>query len=540
MKNLLILIFQFIPFLFFCQNTIGTITNSNSAYSGYTLFAPNKSNETYLIDNCGQIINLWSSVYFPGNSVYLLENGNLLRAGKIDNSNITFGGVGGHIQLFDWDNNLIWEYTYSSNLASQHHDIYPLPNGNILMLSVTTISQTAALQLGRNPDLILDGKLYNEQILELEPVGNNEANIIWEWNIKDHLIQDYNSSKSNYGVVVDHPELLDFNWLNNNNGNANWLHFNSIQYNSTLDQIVMSSRLLSEIYIIDHSTTTSEAASHSGGTYGKGGDILYRWGNPESYDMGDITSRTLFSQHYPHWIPDGLVDAGKIILFNNGNSRRYSSVNIFSPSTLSPGVYDYDLASGFGPVTSDWTYTDPINRENFFSSILSSAQRLPNGNTLICDGDSGYFFELDPSENIIWEYINPDTANGILNQGDTPSANLVFRAHKYSLDYPAFNGRDVTPGNPIESNPDLTSCTNLSLADFDQLNVSLYPNPTNAKIKINSNHTIDKVEVYNVLGRKVDETNTKTIDFSEHSSGIYFLKIYSNTYIISKKVIKSL
>ncbi|MFT5627157.1 MAG: hypothetical protein ACJA1H_001544 [Glaciecola sp.] len=540
MRYLFILVTFSITSNLFSQNTLGIIQNNLEAYNGYTLFGPNNSTETYLINNCGEVVHQWSSTYTPAASVYLLENGNLLRTGKISNTEITFGGVGGKIELFDWDNNLLWEYTYSSTLMSQHHDIYPLPDGNVLMLAVDTILEAEAINAGRNPSLISEGKIFNEQIIELEPIlGTNTANIVWEWNIKDHLIQDHDITKANYGVVANHPELLDFNFLNNNSGNANWLHINSLQYNASLDQIILSSRLLSEIYIIDHSTTTLEASTNDGGIYGKGGDFLYRWGNPVSYNMGDETNQTLFSQHYPHWISEGLVDEGKIMVFNNGNSIRFSSVDIFTPPTVSPGVYQYDSALGYGPISYDWTYIDPIDPENFFSAILSSVQRLPNGNTLVCDGDSGYFFELNPSNTTVWEYINPDTNNGILSQGDTPSANLVFRALKFSPDFPAFTGRDLTPGLPIELNPDISACENLSITDVDVIDLKLYPNPTSNFINITSIETIDKVELYSILGKKVLEVNrNNSIDISAFNSGIYFVKIHSGNRTISKKIIK--
>ena len=539
MRTFLIIFITSLSVSIFSQNTLGTITNNNP-YEGYTLFSPNTSTETYLIDNCGRLIHSWTSSYLPGNSVYLLENGNLLRATKINNTDITFGGVGGRIELFDWDNTLLWEYTYSSSLYSQHHDIYPLPNGNILMLAVNTIPQTQAIQFGRNPSLILDGKIYNEQIIELEPIGTTGANIVWQWNIKDHLVQDYDSTKSNFGIVMDHPELLDFNFLNNNNGNANWLHFNSIQYNATLDQILMSSRLLSEIYIIDHSTTTLEASNHTGGTYEKGGDFLYRWGNPESYDHGDDTNKTLFSQHYPHWIPDGLTDSGKIILFNNGNSRRYSSVDIFNPPITTAGVYEYIEDIPYGPTSLDWTYEDSMDNENFYSSILSSGQRLPNGNTLICDGDSGYFLEIDPLDNIVWEYINPVTTSGILTQGDTPSSNLVFRANKYAPSYSAFIGKDLTPGTPIELNSNLNNCNNLTIENYITNTIKIYPNPASNLISISYNQPIDSVDIFSITGSLIfTMLNNNTIEVSSLDPGVYFLKIKSNHREITKKFIKS-
>ena len=540
MKHIYTFILLFIGLSISAQNTVGILKNDAGAYNGYTLFAPSFSLETYLINNCGQVVQQWTSTRKPGASAYLLENGNLLRTGKVENQDITFGGVGGAIELYDWDGNLLWEYIYSSTQVSQHHDIYPLPNGNILMLAVTTMTESEAIQAGRDPSKIIDGKLFNEQILELEPVNTNQANIVWEWNIKDHLIQDFDATKDNVGIVADNPQLLDINYLNSDKSSANWLHMNSIQYNSTLDQIVMSSRILSEIYIIDHSTSTALAASNSGGTYGKGGDLLYRWGNPEAYNHGTSDDRILFGQHYPHWIADGLTDAGKIILYNNGGERLYSSVDIIDPPVSSPGFYNYDVSNGYLPTIAEWSYTDLNDPLNLFSSIMSSGQRLPNGNTLICDGDSGYFFEIDTNENIVWEYINPDTAIGISSQGDAPSNNIVFRALKFSKDYPAFNGKDLTPGDPIELNFDITNCQTLGVNQFDISNVlNIYPNPTSGTISINTELIIDKIEVYDTLGKLMKvKLASKNITLENLSTGVYFIKIYSDNKIGTKKIIK--
>ncbi|OIQ28195.1 MAG: hypothetical protein BM564_10280 [Bacteroidetes bacterium MedPE-SWsnd-G2] len=536
----IITLLTFIQFSF-TQNSIGTITNTDNAYNGYTLFAPNASNNTYLINNCGEVVHQWTSTYTPAASVYLLENGNLLRTGKIPNESISFGGVGGKIELFDWDNNLLWEYTYSSETQSQHHDIFPLPNGNILMLAVDTMTEIEALSAGRDPNLLTESKIFNEQIIELQPLlGTDITTVIWEWNIKDHLIQDYDSEIANYGVVSEHPELLNFNFLNDNDGVANWLHFNSIQYNAQLDQIILSSRKLSELYIIDHSTTTEEAAGHTGGTYGKGGDFLFRWGNPISHGIGDSDDQTLFSQHYPHWIAEGLTDEGKIIVFNNGNSIRFSTVDIFEPETSEPGVYIFDEETGYGPSTPEWTYEDEIDPENFFSSILSSAQRLPNGNTLVCDGDSGYFFELDNTNTKVWEYVNPDSATGILTQNDEPTANLVFRALKFPIDYPAFTNRDLTPGDPIELDFDISDCLQLSTVDNVKNKIALYPNPAKSTIKINTNQNITKVEIFNNLGQRIASYKDKTILNIEHlKKGIYIIKVHWLGNVAIKKIIKN-
>ncbi|WP_405301551.1 aryl-sulfate sulfotransferase [Kordia sp.] len=523
------------------QNTVGTLTNNQGTYNGYTLYAPAGHTETYLINNCGEIVNQWTSTVAPGNAVYLLENGNLLRAGRISNPDINFGGVGGKVELFDWDGNLLWEYTYSSTTVSQHHDVFPMPNGNILMLAVSTMTEAEALQAGRDPNDITQGKLFNEQILELEPVGANGANVVWEWNVNDHLIQDLDPTKDNFGVVEDNPQLLDINFLGGSAGNANWLHFNSIQYDERLDQIVISSRLLSEIYIIDHSTTTTQAATNTGGARGKGGNFLYRWGNPQAYKRGTPSDQKLFGQHYPHFIADGLDDERKIIVFNNGLTRlpSVSQIDIISPPEDSDGVYSYTPGAAYGPTNTDYTYK-AIVETDFYSRILSSAQRLPNGNTLICDGDDGYFFEITPSEEIVWEYINPVTPTGILSQGDdsTTSPNLTFRALRYASDYPAFDGRTLTPTVAVEQNPNTTGCTILSVTESEAINFQITPNPTKNTISITGNTSIDKIEVYSMLGQLIHSTQKRTIDLNKNSAGIYIVKVYANNKISTSKIIK--
>ena len=523
------------------QNTVGTLLNTPESFNGYTLFTA--QTETYLINNCGEVINKWSSNFPPGNAVYLLEDGSLLRACKLNNPSIAFGGTGGRIEKYDWEGNLIWSYNYSNDTMIQHHDIYPMPNGNILVLAVTVMSNSEAIEAGRNPSMLDQGTLYNEQIIEIQPVGVDSATIVWEWNINDHFIQELDNTKLNFGVVADNPQLLDINFLNGLSGNSNWLHVNSIQYNAQLDQIVLSSRHLSEIYIIDHSTTTAEAASHSGGLYNKGGDFLYRWGNPQAYQQGTIADQILFGQHYPHWIPEGHNGEGKLIVYNNGFGRTpsYSEVLVISPPTDAPGVYTYESNNAYGPLTADYIYTDPVEQTNFFSRILSSAQKLPNGNTLICDGDSGFFFEIDTNHNIVWEYYNPAHSLGIMSQGENPDdfANVVFRAIRYAPDYSAFVGRELTPGNPIELNPDLSECNLLNVDEFALNTLTIYPNPATHEIRIKNNLILDAVSVYNTLGALVAySTNSNRIDISTLQTGVYFLKIEQGANSITKKVIK--
>lgn len=432
------------------QNTVGVIVNTGKAVDGYTLFTV--LNRTYLINNDGRVVHQWKSNYVAGQSAYLLENGNLLRAAQMPTKGrFTMPSVGGRVELFDWGGRLIWSYNYSTHTAVQHHDICPLPNGNILVLAITVMPEREAVQLGRKLLTPPFRQLYNEQVREIKPKGTNGADIVWEWNVKDHLIQDYDKTKDNYGDVSKNPQRLDINYSGDFSGGANWIHFNSVQYNADLDQILLSSKHLSEIYIIDHSTTTAEAASGSGGKHKRGGDFLYRWGNPAAYKQGTVKDQKLFGQHYAHWIGKGLKDAGKIILFNNGLNRspEYSEVLIISPPVSAPGEYIFSLP--YGPENPDYVYAAPV-KTGFYSQFKSSAQRLAEGHILICEGERGRFFEIDDSDNVVWEYINPVGGMKLLSQGEDPAdaKNIVFRAIKYPVDYKAFAGRDLTPGSPVE------------------------------------------------------------------------------------------
>ena len=222
-------------------------------------------------------------------------------------------------------------------------------------------------------------------LAEIEPVGPTGGNVVWEWRAWDHLVQDADPTKDNYGVVADHPELIDINFGEVASGT--WLHANAIDYNEELDQIVFCARNTSELYVIDHSTTTAEAAGHEGGRWGHGGDLLYRWGNPQVYGRGDETDQVIWGAHGVVWIDEGLPGAGNIMVFNNGDHPNpaddYSSVEEILPPQSEPGVYLIEPGQPFGPAVAEWRYGDVAG---FFSRTLGGAYRMPNGNTLICEG----------------------------------------------------------------------------------------------------------------------------------------------------------
>lgn len=523
------------------QNTVGTILNSEQAYDGLSLFTVGK--ETYLINNCGQVINQWSSDYLTGKSVYILPNGDLLRGEEIQNPDVPIPGIGGRLSIFSWDNELKWSYNFTSETTTSHHDVFPLPNGNILVLIIEKMSAENAIAAGRNPDLLSEGFLYNEKIVEIKTVGSNDIEIIWEWSFWEHLVQDFDESQNNYGDVLNSPQLLDINYLGDAGDFMNWLHVNSIQYNESLDQIIVSSRLMGEFYIIDHSTTTEEASSHSGGLRGKGGDFLYRWGNPQAYRAGGPEDKRLFGQHYPHWIADGLREGGKVIVFNNGFNKadNFSSVHTLSPTVNSDGSYKVPVGKKIGPEGFDWTYKDPMDPVNFYSKILSGAQRLPNGNTLICEGTKGKFFELNEADEIVWTYISPIGNNGPLAQGSDPAVKSIFRVDRYSYDHPGLKGKNLTPGDPIELDFDISDCQKiLSVTDLVDASKVTVPNPVGDQLQIITDLQVEKVEVFNVQGQKIRVANReKNINFTSVPSGMYFIKIYTDQGLLTKKIIKA-
>lgn len=465
---------------------LGLLINENP-FKGYNLFSPLDAGGVYLIDNEGRVVNFWPGEYRTL-SGYLLDDGTLVRGislGNKGNKHFHGGGAGYGVQKVAWDGEVLWEFIYASEDYLTHHDIQPLPNGNVLMIAWEQKTVDEALAAGRDPNLLGEDGLWPCYVIEVNDTGK----IVWEWHVWDHLVQDYDSSKENYGEVAAHPELIDINppglWMDRiseeereelealgylggapegDGGEeteevdprvkrargADWLHTNAIAYNPELDQIVLSILGNSELWVIDHSTTTEEAAGHSGGRSGKGGDLLYRWGNPAAYRLGSEADQKLFVQHDTHWIPEGYPGAGNLLMFNNGRGRSdgdYSSVIEIAPPLKADGTYAWEPGTAFGPERPAWEYTAP-EKKDFYSSFISGAQRLPNGNTLICQGANGTFFEVTPEKETVWKYVNPVVGpEGGSHRGENEMpTNAVFRVYRYAADHPALAGKDLSPG----------------------------------------------------------------------------------------------
>jgi hypothetical protein len=218
---------------------------------------------------------------------------------------------------------------------------------------------------------------------------------------------------------------------------ADLFHVNSVDYNPALDQIALSVRNFSEVWILDHSTTTQEAKGDRGSRSGKGGGLIYRWGNPEAWGSGAGTQQLLW-QHDAHWIAPGLPGEGRFLVFNNldPGGGRFSSVVEFEPPLNPDGSHARLPGGGFGPEQPYWAYTAP-EPEEFFSAFISGSQRLPNGNTLICSGGQGLIFEVTPEGDTVWKYL--------VGRNMSDRVRNVFRACWYPADYAGLRGSPLGP-----------------------------------------------------------------------------------------------
>jgi len=435
-------------------NTVGTITfTPDAVVPGFTLIYPHNQPNTKLINFCGEVVHEWvgESANRPGNSAYLLPSGDLIRTHRpasTAGNPIWAGGGGATIERLTWEGELVWSYTLNDAQGRFHHDIAIKPNGNVLAIAWEAYDSLACVEAGRNPELLTSAGLWSERIVELQPDGQGGATVVWEWKLWDHLIQDFDPTRANYGVVADHPEKVDINFGTPSVVPADWVHINSIDYNPLNDHILLSAPTFDEIWIIDRSLLST-------------GELKWRWGNPAAYQMGGPEDQKLFYEHDAKWIDApfqmGSPHFGKIGVFNNdipSAEGPYSALQVVNP------IYDdylneYNFSNGtFEPANFDytWTATPP---QGMYSSGLSSFQPLGNGNTLVCLGRTGLLTELTAQGDTAWAYRVP-LQNGMpVAQGTqlASNANLTFRADRYPAGFPAFQGLDLSTGEVMELNP---------------------------------------------------------------------------------------
>ena len=463
---------------------VGLISYEDGAFGGYTLFCPLDSGTTYLIDMQGEPVHTWRSELPPAAGVYLKDNGHLLRAYR-HNENPVFhgGGLGGGIEEITWDGEIVWDYRVSTADFAQHHDLEPMPNGNILLIAWEFVVPEMAVSLGRDAHVVDEEGWWPGAIYEVKPVRPDGAEVVWEWHAKDHLVQDRDADKPFYGSVPDRPERIDINGDHRDlpamteeerkrqkeiedqmsatgyaggdagddkpetKGEPDWLHTNAVEYNAELDLVMLSTPHFSEVWIIDHSTTSVEARGSTGGSFGKGGDLLYRWGNPKTYGHGASEDQHLFYQHNPEWIPAGYPGEGNVLILNNGQQRGWSSVDEITLPLIDAPAFHREDASAFGPEEMAWTYGSEARE--FFAPFISGSQRLRNGNTLVCVGPAGRFLEVTAAGQTVWEFQNDfggdiEVSFGNAAKSSPPlSRGATFRATRIAPDHPAVAGRDL-------------------------------------------------------------------------------------------------
>jgi hypothetical protein len=211
------------------------------------------------------------------------------------------------------------------------------------------------------------------------------------------------------------------------------------------------------------------------------------------------------------------------MVFNNDDAFERSSIKIWSPSIDATGKYPL---VNWENTTFDYSYTE----SGFYSQFMSGAQWLPNGHVFVCEGMSGHFFELDENQEIIWEYINPVNPNGgAVAQGAEVRINQTFRATKYGLDYPAFNGRDLSPGEPVEINPWESDCFLPAVyVEEPSLTIEIRPTIVQSNCSITSNQSvIVDVACYDMRGRLLFDKGLlpgeQSFDFTAYPPGMYVL-----------------
>ncbi|MGB5553694.1 MAG: aryl-sulfate sulfotransferase [Flavobacteriaceae bacterium] len=381
------------------------VLNKDRVNDSYILINNSGTNRVYLIDKEARLLHEWKLTNNIGNDVFLLPNGKLLASLEADEPKIRLGGMGGQLQFVAPDGTVEWKFDYSSPERETHHDAELLPNGNVIAMVWEKHSVEEAIEAG----FVLEEEVYVESIIEVNPTTQE---IVWEWSSWDHLIQELDNTKSNYGSISEHPERIDFNYVPISEGSTatkgDIMHANGIAYDEVNDVILLSVNFYSEVWVIDHSTSTAEAATSSGGNYDKGGDLIYRFGNPEAY-QNNFGQRLFYNNHFPNILKG--EHQGKLLIFSNGNDKEQSTVfEMYLPE-------EFNLrAKTNNELKISWSFTDP----NLYSSRVSGAVPLPNGNIMITEGDYG-IWEVTQEKEVVWKF----SADG-----------SFWRAYHYDKDAP--------------------------------------------------------------------------------------------------------
>jgi len=423
---------------------LGMIHYSEDVSDGYILFKDpggfGELTQFTLMNNCGQVINQWDGDIDYFGHAKLLPSGNLL----FTRNNTIFEK--------NWDNEIVNEVDLISFDIQLDYETIKLENGNYLCVGRKEKDLDEFAEIGYTIDI--GYPFVSDVVIE---VDSTSGEILWQWDISEHTIQDRDPSLDNYGVISEHPELLNVSSISS----YDWAQdesfmINGFDYNPELEQVLISVRKMSEVIIIDRTTTTEEAAGHTGGQYGKGGDVLFRWGNPLNYDSGTFAERKLYFQHNPKWITRGPHE-GKISMFNNGLDRVFtgpffSEAPVVDTQVDEMGNYMLDSNNQYASGEASFYYRPFDVNEYFYSGYLSGVEHMANGNAYFTIGEGSELIELNMQGKIVWQFNIPFPG---------------FRTEKYPSDYPAFANRDLTPGDFLEYTEETLDCELVAIKDLD-------------------------------------------------------------------------
>ena len=380
------------------------VYNSEKIHDHLSLLVKSGSTTSLLVDKSGNTVYEWNFDTKLGNDFELLPDGKSIGMFKRSEPVVSFGGYGGIVKIFDETGTETWSYDYVNGNDIGHHDVEMLPNGNVIFLVWEEIDATEAQAAGVN----FSSNVYTEKLIEVNP---NTNEVEWEWRSWDHIVQEYDSNALNYNSVANNPQRININYYINPNGD--FMHANGIDYDTDKDILYISVNYFSEIWAIDHSTTISEASGSSGGNYNKGGDLLYRFGNPSTYN-NTLGTRTFYNNHFPNLLENGVPGAGNILVYGNSGPDGLAQSTVYEmklpePLSLLPNTNNEPVII--------WSFTD----EELGFRRISGADRLVNGNTLICEGDFG-MWEVTTDGEIVWKYESEGSS---------------WRAYGYELGSPA-------------------------------------------------------------------------------------------------------
>ncbi|MFM7217846.1 MAG: aryl-sulfate sulfotransferase [Bacteroidota bacterium] len=540
--NLRILLLLFLPILSVAQQ-----------YPGKTSYSVKNTTSSYLIDTNGTVTHTWTHASNAPTcySTYVMPGGVLWRTVSKAGNSFSGGPISGQFQKIDYNGTVLWDFVYSTTSYCSHHDICPMPNGNVLLIAYEARSQAEVTAAGCTG---YTGIMWPDKVVEVQQTGLTTGVVVWEWKAWDHLVQNVNPSLANYqSSIVNHPELLHINYR----PQKDWMHANGVHYNPILDQIAISSHNLNEIYVIDHSTTMAEAAGHTGGNAGKGGDILYRWGNPAAYSAAGTANFNVV--HDAHWIQEGCPNAGELAGYNNrGISATASCADIFLPP-VNGYNYTINLGSAYGPVT--YSIRQACGGYN---GNEGSSQQLPNGNILVNMGTSGMVKEFDPAGNLLWSkslgggnakafrysdcYLDNQPppiptiseSNGVLTASSAASYQWYLNGQSLSGET-AQSLSAIQNGVYVVRTTDVNGCVYRYSPGFNyQLSTGvpeadaagpyvISPNPSDGSVRITDRSVFESrftVHVMDALGQVLLKSrNIYELDLSEYGSGLYLVSI---------------